>query len=138
MGSSTTSCPATRTFPEVGGKNPVITRMVVVFPAPLGPRKPSTSPFCTLKLTSETANVGPYRLLRFSTSIMESHPSCSRKYTTAPDPASPICRRGSYGQTDKHVLWPDLRLICPQGITHHTQFNRITRKGIELPSGLMD
>src|SRR5579863_9647452 len=48
--------------------------MVVVLPAPLGPRKPSTSPFSTRKLTSVTALVGPYLLVKCSTSIMALHP----------------------------------------------------------------
>ena len=34
-------------------------RMVVLFPAPLGPKKPKTSPFCTVKLTSLTASKFP-------------------------------------------------------------------------------
>src|SRR3954465_14364060 len=36
-----------------------MTRMVVVFPAPLGPRSPSTSPASTSKLTSLIASVRP-------------------------------------------------------------------------------
>src|SRR5262245_56036474 len=44
--------------------------MVVVLPAPLGPRKPRISPFCTEKETPSTAVVRPYLLVRFSTSIM--------------------------------------------------------------------
>jgi len=43
--------------------------MVVVFPAPLGPRKPRISPFFTMKETRSTAVVRPYRLVRLSTSI---------------------------------------------------------------------
>ena len=43
-GSSCTSCPATTAVPAVGGVKPVMIRMVVVFPAPFGPRKPITSP----------------------------------------------------------------------------------------------
>ena len=49
------SCPAIRAVPLDGGRNPVRTRMVVVFPAPLGPRKPRISPCRTEKVTSETA-----------------------------------------------------------------------------------
>ncbi len=54
-GCSKTSKPATFTEPLVGGRTPVMVRMVVVLPAPLGPRKPTISPFSTLKLTSWTA-----------------------------------------------------------------------------------
>jgi hypothetical protein len=42
--------------PEVGVMKPAIMRMVVVLPAPLGPRKPSTSPGSTVKLRSSTAS----------------------------------------------------------------------------------
>src|SRR5207247_3610292 len=39
--------------------NPVIMRMVVDFPAPFGPRKPSTSPRSTVNEMSSTARLGP-------------------------------------------------------------------------------
>src|SRR3712207_1346049 len=45
-------------------------RMVVVFPAPLGPRKASTSPLATEKLTRSIAVCCPYRLVMLWTSIM--------------------------------------------------------------------
>ena len=51
--------------PADGGMKPVIMRMVVDLPAPLGPRKPSTSPFSTVKLTWFTASFGPNALVRF-------------------------------------------------------------------------
>ena len=39
-----TSWPQMLAVPEVGVMKPASMRMVVVLPAPLGPRKPSTSP----------------------------------------------------------------------------------------------
>ena len=54
-GDSNTSNPATRAVPEVGGKKPVSIRIVVVLPAPLGPRNPSTSPALSSKLSAFTA-----------------------------------------------------------------------------------
>src|SRR5262245_7152693 len=45
-------------------------RMVVVFPAPFGPRKPRISPFSTRKETPSTAVARPYLLVRLSTSII--------------------------------------------------------------------
>ena len=54
-----TSWPQTRTLPDVGARKPVIIFIVVDLPAPFGPRKPSTSPACTLKLMSSTAVSGP-------------------------------------------------------------------------------
>src|SRR4051794_15938192 len=45
--------------------------MVVVLPAPLGPRNPVTSPDCAVKEMPLTAVTSPYFLTRFSTSIMK-------------------------------------------------------------------
>ena len=56
------SWPPTVIRPEVGGMKPVIMRMVVDLPAPLGPRKPSTSPRSTVNETSFTASFGAERL----------------------------------------------------------------------------
>src|SRR4030081_1661211 len=69
IGFSCTSRPHTETAPALGGMKPVIIRMVVDLPAPLGPRKPSTSPLPTSKETPSTASFGPKDLLRFSTLI---------------------------------------------------------------------
>jgi hypothetical protein len=43
---------------------------VVDFPEPLGPKNPVTIPGSTTKLNPSTASLVPYRLLRFSTSII--------------------------------------------------------------------
>src|SRR3990172_8288943 len=45
-------------------------RMVVVFPAPLGPRKPTTPPRSTSNEILSTARSEPYRLVRFLTWII--------------------------------------------------------------------
>jgi hypothetical protein len=47
--------PKTEARPEVGLDSPVSIRIVVVFPAPFGPKKPNTSPGFTLKSISFTA-----------------------------------------------------------------------------------
>ena len=47
-----------------------MTRMVVVFPAPLGPRNPVTVPGLQTKLMSSTATKLPYFRVRPSTLIM--------------------------------------------------------------------
>src|SRR5580700_8028419 len=49
---------------------PIIMRMVVVLPAPLGPRKPKTSPLSMARSRSRTAVNSPYFLLRCSNAIM--------------------------------------------------------------------
>jgi hypothetical protein len=43
--------------------------IVVVLPAPLGPRKPNTSPAATSKLTPRTASIASKDLRRSSTSM---------------------------------------------------------------------
>ena len=50
--------------------------MVVVLPAPFGPRKPRISPFSTLNEMPSTAVARPYLLVRLSTSIMRSYLPC--------------------------------------------------------------
>src|SRR6266849_5274651 len=59
-----TSRPSTRAEPPLSGKRPVSILMTVVFPLPLGPRKPKISPFSTRKLTSLTAVKSPKRRTR--------------------------------------------------------------------------
>ena len=62
--SRTTSWPATRALPEVGRASVQSMLIVVVLPAPLGPRKPKTSPAATSKLTPRTASISPKDLLQ--------------------------------------------------------------------------
>src|ERR1700757_1600332 len=50
--------------PAVGARKPVIIFIVVDLPAPLGPRKPSTSPTGTVNEMSSTALSGPKCLTR--------------------------------------------------------------------------
>ena len=49
--------------------NHVIMFIVVLFPAPFGPKKPTTSPSFTVKLISSTATKPPYFFVTFFTSI---------------------------------------------------------------------
>src|SRR5262245_31769674 len=69
-GSASTSCPATRTAPALGVRNPVTIFIVVDLPAPLGPRKPRTSPLATSKDTPSTALRGPKCFARPRISII--------------------------------------------------------------------
>ncbi len=57
--SETTSCPATSALPPVGLASVQSMLIVVVLPAPFGPRKPNTSPAATSKLTPRTASSSP-------------------------------------------------------------------------------
>src|SRR5688572_18713392 len=62
-----TSWPATRADPPLGVSNPVSIRIAVVFPAPLAPRKPNTSPCRTSKEMRSTAvNVPNLRVSSFA------------------------------------------------------------------------
>src|SRR5215210_2371059 len=74
IGSSSMLKPPTEISPAEGGMNPVIIRMVVDLPAPFGPRKPSTSPFSTVKETPFTATFGPNAFCRLRTVIMPGEP----------------------------------------------------------------
>src|SRR5436305_5393315 len=67
--SRTTACPATRAPPAVGVVSVQSMLIVVVLPAPLGPRKPNTSPGATSKLTPRTACTSPKSLTSSLTSI---------------------------------------------------------------------
>jgi len=58
------------TVPDVGRVSPTMTRIVVDFPAPLGPRNPVTRPRSAVKLTLSTAVKLPYLLVTPSTVIM--------------------------------------------------------------------
>ena len=51
--------PLTWTVPAVGASRPRIMRIVVDFPAPLGPRNPVTTPGFTVKVRSSTAVLWP-------------------------------------------------------------------------------
>ncbi len=68
------SAPSTVACPEVGRMMSSSARMVVVFPAPLGPMTPKTLPRGTVKLTSRSAWVRPKVLLRPTASIAWSWP----------------------------------------------------------------
>src|SRR5579872_3089682 len=71
IGCSSTSKPATVALPSEGGRKHVRIRMVVVFPAPLGPRKPTICPFCTSNEIWSTATVRAYLFVRPLTVIID-------------------------------------------------------------------
>src|SRR5207249_11717797 len=78
-----------RTRPDVGGKIPVSMRIVVVLPAPFGPRNPAISPFEIAKLTSSIARIDPNCLVRCEASITirSKFPRDSAKSRTVVAPA---------------------------------------------------
>ena len=66
--------PSTIALPEVEERYPVIIFIVVVLPAPFGPRKPTTSPSATSKLMSFMAYLSPYFFVRCSILIISYSP----------------------------------------------------------------
>src|ERR1700724_114212 len=62
--------PSTSTSPLVGLSRVVNILMVVVFPAPFGPRNAKISPAFTSKETSRTAVIEPYFFTRLVTRII--------------------------------------------------------------------
>src|SRR5438132_8890001 len=64
--------PKTETLPPVGRKRPSISRMVVVLPAPFGPRKPKVSPARTEKEALSIPRRRPYRLVSSRASMTTS------------------------------------------------------------------
>ena len=61
IGSPSSGLPSSRTVPAVACTTPVMTRSIVVLPAPFGPIRPSSSPCCTSKDTSLMAVMPPKR-----------------------------------------------------------------------------
>src|SRR3954452_10238610 len=81
FGSAAYGRPSTSAEPDVAGTRPVIIRIVVVFPAPLGPRNPVTVPGSRGNETASTTVRPPYCLVSPLTVIMG---------TSAVRPACPV------------------------------------------------
>src|SRR5256885_7867316 len=82
IGSRRTSNPATDASPSVMSVKPVSNLIIVVLPAPFGPRRPKTVPEATFRVTWSTAVSFPYTFVRFSVTIALSvmvHPVSLRK-----------------------------------------------------------
>src|SRR5215468_1868608 len=78
------SRPRTRSVPPLGGDTQPIIRIVELFPAPFGPRKPNASPLCTLKSIASTATRSPKRL---TSPCAWTSGSCVAAFTTCKLPA---------------------------------------------------
>src|SRR3954453_14768142 len=74
LGRSVYAVPSTVAVPALAGTRPVITRIVVVLPAPFGPRKPVTVPGSRAKDTSSTTVRLPYCLVSPLTLIISGPP----------------------------------------------------------------
>src|SRR3990172_4958461 len=68
--SATVSCPHTETVPALGRNRPTNSLIVVVFPAPLGPKKANSSPGGIVRLNPATATFRPYFRVTLSNRIM--------------------------------------------------------------------
>jgi ArsR family transcriptional regulator len=93
------------TDPWSGLSRPEIMERVVVFPAPLGPRNPRTSPLDILKETPSTATTGPNRLEIFMKLV-----SCCTPGT--------VCSVDSEGGAFVGDLSKDLDIV-PSTVSHH-------------------
>src|SRR5258708_28607152 len=109
------SCPATRAVPDVALASVQRILIVVVLPAPLGPRKPKVSPLVTSKSMPRTAWTSPYCLVRPETYITASglrpfppgsSPATGLLITGLPAPAPPA---SSAPFTASPPLLPPLR-----------------------------
>src|SRR5437879_4827469 len=69
IGSRRTLNPATKASPSVMSVRPVSNLIIVVLPAPFGPRSPKTVPSATFRLTWSTALSFPYTFVRFSVTM---------------------------------------------------------------------
>src|ERR1022692_3668972 len=100
-------------LPPVGGARPSSMRRAVVFPAPFGPRKPTTRPDSTSKLTWSTATSPPKRLVRSRNSITATAANLPVRsgYRRGADtpPAAPesASEPGDREQADPHALRVD-------------------------------
>ena len=65
--------PSSSMLPEVGGARPISMRMVVVLPAPFGPKKPKKLPRGTSRSSPSTAAFVPYTLRRLPIEIARKH-----------------------------------------------------------------
>src|ERR1043166_2608687 len=74
---SLTRRPRIKMSPSVGSSSPAIMRKTVVLPPPLGPRRATSSPSLTEKLTCFTAATSPNCLVTFlSSMLMPGRASC--------------------------------------------------------------
>src|SRR5450759_51665 len=101
-GSTVVSIPKTLALPEVGRMRSSSTRIVVVLPAPFGPRKPNTSPCPTARSTSMIPRCFPYDFvsrsvsITFTTNTLDCEPRQTLRPGAAPRP-SPSSRSGGPG-----------------------------------------
>src|SRR5450759_1346593 len=94
--------PKTLALPEVGRMRSSSVRIVVVLPAPFGPRKPNTSPCPTARSTSMIPRCFPYDFvsrsvsITFTTNTLDCEPRQTLRPGAAPRP-SPSSRSGGPG-----------------------------------------
>src|SRR3989475_4721718 len=98
------SCPSTVARPDVGGRRVVSILIVVVFPAPFGPRNPNTSERAMSNETRSTATLSPKCRDNSSTRT-----TCSRAMTV-----EPLVNRNRDSKTPSSgIPVPSGRLLLP-------------------------
>src|SRR5436190_10721142 len=86
------SLPFTLTDPPVGWSRPRISRIVVVLPAPFGPRNPVIRPGSMVNDSWSTASLSPKRLVRPRASIIVDPPQARGPRARPPEQ---VCRYGA-------------------------------------------
>src|SRR6185437_11311112 len=83
-------------------------RIVVVLPAPFGPRKPVTLPDSIPNVRLSTAVLGPYRLVRPRTSIMGNWSSLAnpRHHVLAPSTSGAAGVAAQRARLRRSQFWP--------------------------------
>src|SRR6476661_4838105 len=129
MGFSNTSNPATLAVPDVGGRKQVRTRMVVVFPAPFGPRKPTICPFSTSKEMLSTATVRAYRLDRPSTLIILFFVPMMRDVTVSHSGARALQKRRQNGFPRNYIIRTEGKYCQLRGLGKKGYQRGLIRRG---------
>src|SRR5512139_2024466 len=112
------SSPSMRMVPELCSRTPRIMLMVVVFPAPFGPRRPTISLCPTSKEMSSTAAISPYNRRRRRTASTFSRPmAVSPSVTNTRRDVSPLYRTGRSNSHGSSHIPPEIRTTVPGGET---------------------
>src|SRR5215210_1811683 len=128
------SWPSTETLPAVRVRYPSRISTVVVLPAPLGPRRPKTSPRRTSKSMPRTASCSPYDLWRRCTSIAVTRPSWQ------PPRQRMLCACIDIGSNTTRVLVADVEDGRLREVLQRRAFTRIGKgiQGGEIPRAKID
>src|SRR5260221_149124 len=126
------SSPSSSSAPLVGCRSVVSILMVVVFPAPFGPRNAKISPGCTSKETSSTAVTFPNDLTTCWTRMIGWSLKPEKSTSCLPFAPRPFLRCALLARAAAHDLVPAgvLGLIPPRVGARDRLFGRIAAVGV--------